>query len=78
MSIRPGSTCSLWSTSSKSRDVLNQERCEIVKADMSQKMTEERLIELLKRWMGYYRCSTNDSPCDSKLADHIDLTAAVS
>jgi D-3-phosphoglycerate dehydrogenase len=41
-------TRSFGSTSSKPWDVLNQEDCEIVKADMSQKMTEERLIELLK------------------------------
>lgn len=41
-------TRSFGSTSSKPWDVLNQEGCEIVKADMSQKMTEERLIELLK------------------------------
>lgn len=41
-------TRSFGSTSSKPWDVLNQAGCEIVKADMSQKMTEERLIELLQ------------------------------
>jgi len=40
-------TRSFGSTSSKPWDVLNDAGCEIVKADMSQKMTEERLIELL-------------------------------
>ncbi|MDO8754276.1 MAG: hypothetical protein Q7J80_10320 [Anaerolineales bacterium] len=38
----------LWGISPKPWDVLNQDGCEIVKADMSQKITEERLIELLK------------------------------
>jgi len=41
-------TRSFGSTSSKPWDVLNQAGCEIVKADMSQKMTEERLIESLQ------------------------------
>lgn len=41
-------TRSFGSTSSKPWDVLNQAGCELVKADMSQKMTEERLIELLQ------------------------------
>lgn len=41
-------TRSFGSTSSKPWDILNQEGCEIVRADMSQKMTEEGLIELLK------------------------------
>lgn len=41
-------TRSFGSTSSKPWDVLNQAGCEIVKADMSQKMTEQRLIELLQ------------------------------
>lgn len=41
-------TRSFGSTSSKPWDVLNQAGCELVKADMSQKMSEERLIELLQ------------------------------
>ena len=41
-------TRSFGSTSSRPWDVLNEAGCEIVKADMSQKMTEERLIELLQ------------------------------
>lgn len=41
-------TRSFGSTSSKPWDVLNRAGCEIVKADMSQKITEDRLIELLE------------------------------
>ncbi len=39
---------SFGSTSSKPWDVLNQAGCEILQADMTHKMTEERLIELLQ------------------------------
>lgn len=41
-------TRSFGSTSFKPWDVLNQAGCKIIKADMSQKMTEQRLIELLQ------------------------------
>lgn len=41
-------TRSFGSTSSKPWDVLAQSRCEVVKADMSQKMTEERLVGVLQ------------------------------
>ncbi len=41
-------TRSFGSTSSKPWDVLNQAGCEIVKADMSKKITEDILIELLQ------------------------------
>lgn len=41
-------TRSFGSTSSKPWDVLNQAECDLVRADMTQKMTEERLIELLQ------------------------------
>lgn len=41
-------TRSFGSTSSKPWDVLNQAMCDLVRADMTQKMTEERLIELLQ------------------------------
>jgi D-3-phosphoglycerate dehydrogenase len=41
-------TRSFGSTSSKPWDLLTNAGCEIIKADMSQKMTEERLIDLLQ------------------------------
>lgn len=82
-------TRSFGSTSSKPWDVLNQEGCEIVKADMSQKMTEERLIELL---MGVDGAIIGVVPMTAHViqnsprlkvvsmhgvgVDHIDLTAA--
>jgi D-3-phosphoglycerate dehydrogenase len=82
-------TRSFGSTSSKPWDILNQEGCEIVKADMSQKMNEERLIELLKgvdgTIIGVVPMTAHviqNSP-SLKVAsmhgvgvDHIDLTAA--
>ncbi len=41
-------TRSFGSTSTKPWDILNEAGCELVRADMTQKMTEERLIELLQ------------------------------
>jgi len=82
-------TRSFGSTSSKPWDVLEQAGCEIVKADMSQKMTEERLIELLQNVDG---AVIGVVPMTAKVlehsltlkavsmhgvgVDHIDLTAA--
>ncbi len=82
-------TRSFGSTSSKPWDVLDQEGCEIVKADMSQKITEERLIELLKgvdgAIIGVLPMTAHviqNSPNLKVVSmhgvgvDHIDLTAA--
>lgn len=82
-------TRSFGSTSSKPWDVLNDAGCEIVKADMSQKMTEERLIELLQgvdgAIIGVVPMTANvieQSPSLKAVSmhgvgvDHIDLTAA--
>lgn len=82
-------TRSFGSTTSKPWDVLNQAGCEIVKADMSQKMTEERLIELLQ---GVNGAIIGVTPMTAHVlehapnlkvvsmhgvgVDHIDLTAA--
>ena len=82
-------TRSFGSTSSKPWDVLNDAGCEIVKADMSQKMTEERLIELLQgvdgAIIGVVPMTAHvieQSPTLKVVSmhgvgvDHIDLTAA--
>jgi len=82
-------TRSFGSTSSKPWDVLNQAGCEIVKADMSQKMTEERLIDLLQgvdgAVIGVVPMTAHvleQSPSLKVVSmhgvgvDHIDLTAA--
>jgi len=82
-------TRSFGSTSSKPWDVLNDAGCEIVKADMSQKMTEERLIELLEgvdgAIIGVVPMTAHvieQSPTLKVVSmhgvgvDHIDLTAA--
>jgi phosphoglycerate dehydrogenase-like enzyme len=82
-------TRSFGSTSSKPWDVLNQAGCEIVNADMSQKMTEERLIELLQgvdgAVIGVVPMTANvleSSPALKAVSmhgvgvDHIDLAAA--
>jgi D-3-phosphoglycerate dehydrogenase len=82
-------TRSFGSTSSKPWDVLNQAGCDIIKADMSQKMTEERLTELLQdidgAIIGVVPMSAHVLGHASKLkavsmhgvgVDHIDLTAA--
>ncbi|MBU2609835.1 MAG: phosphoglycerate dehydrogenase [Chloroflexi bacterium] len=82
-------TRSFGSTSSKPWDVLNQAGCEIVKADMSQKMTEERLIELLQgvdgAIIGVVPMTAHvleNAPALKVVSmhgvgvDHIDLTAA--
>lgn len=82
-------TRSFGSTSSKPWDVLNQAGCEIVKADMSQKMSEERLIELLQgvdgAIIGVVPMSAHVMEHAPSLkvvsmhgvgVDHIDLTAA--
>ena len=82
-------TRSFGSTSDKPWDVLNREGCEIVKADMSQKMTEDRLIELLKgvdgAIIGVVPLTAHvfqNSPALKVVSmhgvgvDHIDLTAA--
>jgi len=82
-------TRSFGSTSSKPWDVLNEAGCEIVKADMSQKMTEERLIELLQgvdgAIIGVIPMSAHVIECSPTLkvvsmhgvgVDHIDLKAA--
>lgn len=82
-------TRSFGSTSSKPWDVLNEAGCEIVKADMSQKMTEERLIELLHGVDGAiigvvpmsahvmeHALSLKAVSMHGVGVDHIDLTAA--
>ena len=82
-------TRSFGSTSSKPWDVLNQANCEIVKADMTQKMTEEYLIELLQgvdgAIIGVVPITANVLEHAPRLkvvsmhgvgVDHIDLTAA--
>ena len=82
-------TRSFGSTSSKPWDVLNQANCEIVKADMTQKMTEEYLIELLQgvdgAIIGVVPMTANVLEHAPRLkvvsmhgvgVDHIDLTAA--
>src|SRR5210317_328097 len=82
-------TRSFGSTSSKPWDVFEQAGCEIVKADMSQKMTEERLIELLQgvdgAVIGVVPMTAHvieQSPALKVVSmhgvgvDHIDLTAA--
>jgi len=82
-------TRSFGSTSSKPWDVFEQAGCEIVKADMSQKMTEERLIELLQgvdgAVIGVVPMTAHvleQSPTLKAVSmhgvgvDHIDLTAA--
>ena len=82
-------TRSFGSTSSKPWDVLNDAGCEIVKADMSQKMTEKRLIELLQgvdgAIIGVVPMTAHvieQSPSLKVVSmhgvgvDHIDLTAA--
>jgi len=82
-------TRSFGSTSSKPWDVLTEAGCEILKADMSQKMTEERLIELLHgvdgAIIGVVPMTAHvikQSPTLKVISmhgvgvDHIDLTAA--
>lgn len=82
-------TRSFGSTSSKPWDVFEKNGCEIVKADMSQKMTEERLIELLYgvdgAVIGVVPMTENvleQSPALKAVSmhgvgvDHIDLAAA--
>ena len=82
-------TRSFGSTSSKPWDVLNQANCEIVKADMTQKMTEEYLIELLQgvdgAIIGVVPMTANVLEHAPRLkvvsmhgvgVDHIDLTVA--
>lgn len=82
-------TRSFGSTSSRPWDVLKQADCEIVKADMSQKMTEEHLIELLQSVdgaiIGVVPMTANVLEQSPNLkvvsmhgvgVDHIDLAAA--
>lgn len=82
-------TRSFGSTSPKPWDVLTEAGCEIVKADMSQKMTEAHLIELLQgvdgAIIGVVPMSAHVMEHSPNLkvvsmhgvgVDHIDLTAA--
>ncbi|MFH1909404.1 MAG: phosphoglycerate dehydrogenase [Chloroflexota bacterium] len=82
-------TRSFGSTSSKPWDVLNQVGCVLVKADMSQKMSEERLIGLLQgvdgAIIGVVPMTAHvleNAPALKVVSmhgvgvDHIDLTAA--
>jgi len=82
-------TRSFGSTSSRPWDVLEQSNCEVVRADMSEKMTEERLIGALQ---GVHGAIIGVLPMNARVlenapelkvvsmhgvgVDHIDLTAA--
>jgi D-3-phosphoglycerate dehydrogenase len=82
-------TRSFGSTSQKPWQILDEARCKTVRADMSQKMTEERLIELLAGadaaivgMVPMTACVLEDSPGLKVVSahgvgvDHIDLEAA--